>query len=490
MLNTIGQLLLNLDIGLIVYEDDKLFYSNEAPILIDYKEGRGGDLYVQRRSLNNKKVLLISKDVLLYKDLKVLMEGGGNQLYKVDSEGNPIDIVIHTEDAQVLRGGVAQVLRAREGSGNIKYRLLQEGRWKWYSNFLIPIARGRVLGLGLDLSGILAHSKRVRKLQNILENLYRHLPIQIYMVDVSETIYLWEGKQLFLSQDVIGMGYKEGLKGYPIIVRELEKALQGAEGWWEIDYNGKHLESRAAPTYQDGELTGVLGVITDNTEIFQRAEELKQFAYIASHDLQEPVRMIHNYLQLLNHYFGEDTDPKAKKYIDNILSSANKLKNLIEDLLSYSRVSTKQEIKKVSLREVILEVLDHLSVFAQERGANIKHPDYTLYIMADRTHIMQLFQNLIQNAIKFSEGEPIVEIDWEREGDWVNIKVKDNGIGIDKSHHEYIFKPFKRLNNQVKGTGMGLSICKKVVEISGGSIEIESVVGDGATFHIRLRAAV
>lgn len=492
MLKTIGRLLLKSNIGLVVYEEGQLIYSNEAELAIEYiANPQNKTLKVEKQEGLGKVLYLITTDreQELYQSLRTLIKDSGNILYKADIEGNPLDAIIHSDDGQVLKEAASEVLSTDITRVNLKYRLLDGDNWKWYSNSLKGHRKKGILGFGGDLSAVIAHSRRMRKLQTILDSLFSHCPIQIYLIDISGMVYIWEGKNWFLKDDILGLDYREALKEYPHIIASLTKAFEGEETEWKLEYGEMHLESKVNPIYQDGKISGVIGVISDHTEIVNRAEELKQFVYMASHDLQEPVRLIHNYLQLLEHYYKDNTDTKVRKYIDSILKSANRLKSLIEDLLSYSRVASKLDIKNVSLRQVTQEALSNLEVIIKEKGAVVSYPNYSLHVKADGIHMLQLIQNLVHNALKFSDN-PKVTIDWNKEGAWVYIKIKDNGVGISEEFHEYIFKPFKRLNNDVAGTGMGLSICKKVVELNGGSIKVESQPNEGSTFIVRLREAI
>lgn len=228
------------------------------------------------------------------------------------------------------------------------------------------------------------------------------------------------------------------------------------------------------------------------TEELERSnEELEQFAYIASHDLQEPLRMISSYTQLLAKRYKDQLDGDANEFINYAVDGANRMQVLINDLLSYSRVGTKgEEFSHVDLNSVLDAVKANLKGVIEETGAVIKYSKLPT-VMADNSQMIQLFQNLIGNAVKFRrEGvTPEIEITSKKEGNLFRFVVKDNGIGIDKKYLDRIFVIFQRLHTKEEfpGTGIGLAICKKIVERHGGEISVESAEGKGSDFTFTLQ---
>jgi signal transduction histidine kinase len=217
--------------------------------------------------------------------------------------------------------------------------------------------------------------------------------------------------------------------------------------------------------------------------------ELEQFAYVASHDLQEPLRMVSSYVQLLARRYKGKLDADADDFIAYAVDGANRMQMLINDLLAYSRVSTRGGPFEPTECEAVLEqTLANLQVAITDSGAVVTH-DTLPTIMADDFQLGQLFQNLIDNAIKFrSEKPPCVHISAERKGNEYVFSVRDNGIGIDPEYADRIFRIFQRLHNRGKypGTGIGLAICKKIVERHGGRIWVDSQPGRGATFYFTM----
>jgi PAS domain S-box-containing protein len=225
-------------------------------------------------------------------------------------------------------------------------------------------------------------------------------------------------------------------------------------------------------------------------ELKRSNEELGQFAYIASHDLQEPLRMVASYTQLLSRKYKGKLDADADEFIAFAVDGARRMQGLIQDLLAYSRVGTKgSELVDTSSEEALRQSLDNLRGAIEASGAQVTH-DPLPGVLADRSQLIQLFQNLIGNAIKYQRpGIPLVHISASRNGGkrWT-FSVQDNGMGIDSQYFAKIFDMFQRLHKREEfdGTGIGLAICKKIVERHGGSISVESQLGQGSTFRFAL----
>ncbi|MGE5430775.1 MAG: ATP-binding protein [Syntrophomonadaceae bacterium] len=254
----------------------------------------------------------------------------------------------------------------------------------------------------------------------------------------------------------------------------------------------------------DGNFSGAVFKMTDITpakctetelkktmqELERSNQELEQFAYVASHDLQEPLRMVSNFTQLLSKRYSGRLDSEADTMIDFAVDGARRMQMLIMDLLTFSRVMTKgMPFETVDLNKVISSVKNNLQMTIRENGAEILAGNLPA-VKADGVQMSQLFQNLISNAIKFrSQRKPLIEIKAEdKKDEWV-FSVSDNGIGIDPQFKERIFVIFQRLLDMAAypGTGIGLAICKKIVERHGGTIWVESESGEGSSFYFTLK---
>jgi PAS domain S-box-containing protein len=226
------------------------------------------------------------------------------------------------------------------------------------------------------------------------------------------------------------------------------------------------------------------------SELNRSNEELRQFAYVASHDLQEPLRMVASFTQLLATRYQGKLDADADEFIAFAVDGANRMQRLIQDLLAYSRVSTTgTQLLETSSEDALCEALVNLRGAIEESGAVVTH-DPLPAVCADETQLIQLFQNLIGNAIKYHGlAAPRVHIVAGRTGrsSW-RFSVQDNGLGIEAQYFDRIFGVFQRLHtrSEFSGTGIGLAICKKIVERHGGRISVESEPGKGSTFHFVL----
>lgn len=231
----------------------------------------------------------------------------------------------------------------------------------------------------------------------------------------------------------------------------------------------------------------ILQAAMDNLERSNR--DLEQFAAIASHDLQEPLRMVASYTQLLAERYGSQLDDKAKKYIRYAYDGAVRMQGLINDLLAYSRVATSDFSSQPTDSQAALEAaIQNLSATIGASRAIITHGDLPT-VPSDALLLTQLFQNLLSNAMKFRGNEPPrIQISaQERDGEFV-FAVKDNGIGIEPQHADRVFVIFQRLHSREEypGTGIGLAVCRRIVERHGGKIWFDSAPGTGTTFFFSL----
>jgi light-regulated signal transduction histidine kinase (bacteriophytochrome) len=266
------------------------------------------------------------------------------------------------------------------------------------------------------------------------------------------------------------------------------------------------VEISLSPMYTGGDQL-VTAIVRDTTERKSAEEQLKataadlarsnaeleQFAYVASHDLQEPLRMVASYTQLLARRYEGKLGEDADEFIGYAVDGARRMQELINDLLTYSRVGTRSlELQAVDTTEVVDQVVSDLTAAIRETGASVARDGLPI-VMGDPTQLRQLFQNLIANSIKFHRPDeaPRVRVAATPEhGRWA-FSVSDNGIGIEPQYLERIFVLFQRLHSRADypGTGIGLAICRKIVERHGGHIQVDSSPGEGTTFRFTLPAA-
>ncbi len=225
-------------------------------------------------------------------------------------------------------------------------------------------------------------------------------------------------------------------------------------------------------------------------ELERSNQELEQFAYVASHDLQEPLRMVSSYTQLLARRYQDRLDQDAKEFIDFAVDGATRMQRLIQDLLTYSRVTTRGvRLVPTDAAAALRDALGNLQAVIHETGARVTHDELPT-VLADATQLVQVFQNLVGNAIKFhGDTSPRVDVAaTPKDDEWV-FTVADNGIGIDPQYFDRIFVIFQRLHpgHRYPGTGIGLAICQRIVERHGGRLWVESTPGRGSTFYFTLK---
>jgi signal transduction histidine kinase len=301
------------------------------------------------------------------------------------------------------------------------------------------------------------------------------------------------------AQDEIG----QLSRSFNVMAASLEGSIErNLQLYLEVQQHAEVLEEQVVERTQDlvGAQIAALNMMEDaqesqlgteqlNINLERSNEELQRFAYVASHDLQEPLRMIASYLQLLKRRYKGKLDSDADEFIDYAVDGANRMKTIINDLLAYSRVESQGGIfTLLNCDDIISNVLDNLKVSIQENNAIITYDDLP-EIIGDNTQIHQLFQNLISNAIKFRKKEdPKIFIGVEeKENSW-KFSVQDNGIGIDSQYFDRIFIIFQRLHakEEYEGTGIGLAISKRIVERHGGRIWIESKPGEGSSIYFTI----
>jgi|GEM_PF-1634172 len=254
-----------------------------------------------------------------------------------------------------------------------------------------------------------------------------------------------------------------------------------------IEISGKNY---AISSYQDisEQKNNENRIIAYSKELERKNKEIEQFAYVASHDLQEPLRTISNFSTLLTQKQKAHPDNEEREYINYIHGSAQRMSQLIFDLLEYSRIGKDSDKVPIDCNKLVTEVLTDISASIKESAAEISVK--RLPVVYGFTYLKSLFLNLITNAIKFQKegAHPVITISAADKGNEYLFSVKDNGIGIEKAYHAKIFQIFQRLHTRTEyeGTGIGLSQCKKIIELHGGEIWVESEPGEGSTFNFTI----
>lgn len=224
-----------------------------------------------------------------------------------------------------------------------------------------------------------------------------------------------------------------------------------------------------------------------NTQLSESNEVLRQYAYVAAHDLKEPLRTICSFVNLLEIRFGKNLDPEAVTYMKFVSDSAKRMNTLLTDLLQYSSIFNQKPGKEaVEVGKVVDEICFNLKGLLNQKNGEVTYPNDLPALQMSRVHLVQIFQNLVGNALKFvpEDRQPLIRITWKTDAKEVIFAVRDNGSGIEEQFREKIFNLFVRLHkhDEVEGTGIGLSICKSITEKYGGRIWFQSVLGQGTTF--------
>ncbi|WP_442509843.1 CHASE domain-containing protein [Novipirellula sp. SH528] len=299
---------------------------------------------------------------------------------------------------------------------------------------------------------------------------------------------------------------REVQPGFEVFVIKAGQSESEQREWTYIRKDGSKfpvLLTVTALRDQEGNVTGYLGIAADiserklaheriekaNASLARSNEELAQFAYVASHDLQEPLRKVNSFCELLEQDCGNELSDDAKLYMSYIMDGGRRMRTLIQDLLAYSRVESEgRRLSRVDANEALQYAIDNLSEAIRESNANISYDPLPI-AEADPGQLAQLFQNLIGNAIKYrGDQDPCVHISGEVVGSRCVYSIEDNGIGIEPNYREQVFGVFKRLHNRskYKGTGIGLAICKRIIDRVDGRIWIESSASGGSIFRFEI----
>jgi PAS domain S-box-containing protein len=519
----------------------KTILNSAAPILNAWGEIEGAvavneDITDYRRAQQAARrlaaIVECSEDAILSKTLDgriVSWNAAAERLYGYTAEeaiGQSIEFLIPPDRLDEARGVLERIARGEHSRHYETQRIRKDGARLDVFVTISPIrdSNGRIAGASSIMRDI-TENKRVE--QALLESEKRYRTVvratqdAVYDLDLASGA-MWMNEQLQTQfgyeidpDDLSHAWWTERL--HPEDKARVEASLQAAiadgDTFWSKEYRFRRPDATYAYVFERGYILRdangsplrMIGSMMDITtrhwaeqhlrnavaDLERSNRELEQFAYVASHDLQEPLRMIASYTQLLALNYRNQLDPDALEFIDYAMDGANRMQLLINDLLAYSRVGTRgRPCQPTDLHSALGYAMANLAVAVQESGAVVINTELPT-APADASQITQLFQNLIGNAIKFrGSATPRILVSAQRRGaDW-QISIRDNGIGIEPRHHDRIFQIFQRLLNRkdCPGTGIGLALCKRIVERHGGRIWVESESGKGATFHFTIPA--
>ncbi|QCS45042.1 PAS domain S-box protein [Natrinema versiforme] len=419
--------------------------------------------------------------------------------------------VYHDEDRPNVERAIDEAIQSGK-SFDIETRFqTPTGEVRWLRVIGEPdLEDGEIVSLRGAVQDITERKERERELQRVRERMEFALDatdaiVWDWNIDEDQTSFYPSAESLYGStvetwDDFIGIVHPDDRE---MIEEKIRESLDTGEPKYEeirIDRDGEErwIEAPGRPIQDEDGLTRMVGVardITDRKTFEQKLQEsnerLEQFAYAASHDLQEPLRMVSSYLQLLEERYSDELDEDGREFIDFAVDGADRMREIIDGLLEYSRVETQGDpFEPIDLEMVLDGVVDNLQLRIEEHDAEITSEDLP-EVEGDASQLRQVFQNLLENAIEYrGDAPPQVHISAERAGKkWV-VSVSDNGIGIDPDDQDRIFEIFQRLHSREEhdGTGIGLALCKRIVERHGGEIWIDSEPDDGTTFSVSLPA--
>ena len=428
-----------------------------------------------------------------------------------------LETQVHPDDRGRLMAAIEEAIRAKSVF-ELEHRVKRaDGTWGWTFSRAIPVldrqdgsiaewfgAASDVTGRKLSEEKLLESEERFRTLANNMSQLAWMTDQEGWIFWYNQRWYDYTGTTL---EEMQGWGWRKVHHPDHVdrVVKHIWNCFLTGEIWEDTfplrgkDGNYRWFLSRALPIRNTaGEIVRWFGTNTDVTELREAQEQLRranedltQFAFAASHDLKEPLRMITSYSQLLVSGYRGKLDGEAELCVGFIVDGTRRMRELLDDLLTYTSVTNVNEkAGALDLDQVFQEVNQSLKAAIEESGAVITSDPLPI-VSGNRAHFVQLFQNLIGNAIKYRAERPLrIRVSAQRsDGQW-RFSVADNGIGIAPQHHEKIFGVFKRLHGKhIPGTGIGLAICQRVVERYHGRIWVESAADRGATFYFTLPVA-
>jgi PAS domain S-box-containing protein len=427
---------------------------------------------------------------------------------------------VHPQDLPEFERNLQRSLTGA-GDFEMSFRIVRDGQVRYIRGTAVAHKDAeqrtlRIVGVNIDVTAQRAAESALRANEALLREFVKHAPAAIAMLD-RDLRYLqasdrWLTDYRLEASSIIGKSHYEVFPDIPLRWRDVhQRVLRGSiekcdeDPFPRADGRTEWLQWEARPwRLADGSIGGLIfftQVITARKEMelelrkrrveLERSnQDLEQFAYVASHDLQEPLRAVAGCGQILKRRYGEgQLEPMAVELIDHMVEGAARMQALILDLLAFSRVGARgHELVAIESKEALERALSQLEEAMNESKAHVEIRSMPR-VKGDVEQLTQLFQNLMGNALKYRGSEPVrIEIEAHTSGNNCQFCVRDNGIGIEPQYFDKIFVLFQRLHTREEypGTGIGLAICKKIVERHGGRIWVESAVGEGSSFHFTL----
>ena len=398
-----------------------------------------------------------------------------------------------------------RVVRSREP---VRFEERVEAWGKWFDGYAFPVGDPTENYVAVLFEDVTERKRRERELE-LFRNLLDHSTDSVYVIDPESGRILDANAT---ARQRTGYSRDELLE---LTVPELEREIPDRESWRDVVWgvragdletfdgirrcaDGSSFPVEVSLSYVELDREYVLAIVRDVTERRKRERELEasnerleQFAYAASHDLQEPLRMVSSYLRLIEKRYGDDLDEDAEEFLAFAVDGADRMRAMIDGLLEYSRVESNGDpFEPVELDALLADVCDDLQLPIEERGAEITTGGLPR-VQGDPTQLRQLLQNLLDNAVEYGGESPQVRVTAEREGSTWRLSVRDDGIGIPREEQERVFRIFRRLHtdDEHAGTGIGLALCQRIIERHDGEIGIDSEPGKGTTVSLTLPAA-
>jgi PAS domain S-box-containing protein len=428
-----------------------------------------------------------------------------------ETEGRGWEMLLHPDDFGKFNDNWTESLRTGDTfETEYRFKRAADGVYRWHLARAVPVYEGdgkilKWVGTCTDIEEKKKEAEAFAARAAIVEA----ADDAIIGEDLEGVIVTWNGgaRRLYGYSAKEAIGRSAAMLIPPEMPNELWHILKTIRGGETMEHHetvrvrkdGKRLDvSFTLSPIKDGQgkITGIAGIARDITEAKQsEAEllrsntELEQFAYVASHDLQEPLRAMAGTVQVLQRRYQGQLDARADEIINHAVAAVTRMQTLVSDLLAFSRLNRHGDaFAPIDFAGVLRDVMANLEVAIAESGATITHDDLP-EVIADATQLRQLMQNVLSNSIKFRGDQPLkIHVSAQREENTWKFSVRDNGPGIEPQYFERIFIIFQRLvtRDEYPGTGIGLAVCKKIVERHGGRIWLDSDIGSGTTFHFTI----